>query len=245
MSSAPLPTSVAGTYQVLSQSPFTDSGGTAMTANSSIYQAPGGAWVFGAGTTSWSWGLDLANVVDPRIQRITANLLNRFVGVSSPAAPTVSITSPASGATVGGTISVTATASDNVGVAGVQFRLDGVNAGTEVTAAPYSISWNTTTASNGSHTLTAVARDAAGLLTASAPVTVTVLNNSAPPTVSSFTPTSGPVGTSVTISGANFTGATAVLFNGTSASFTVGSATTITATVPAGATSGPISVTTP
>jgi len=183
--------------------------------------------------------------VDPRIQRITANLLNRFVGVSSPAAPTVSITSPASGAAVGGTISVTATASDDVGVVGVQFRLDGAYLGAEDTTAPYSVSWNTTAASDGPHTLTAVARDAAGLLTASAPVTVTVLNTTAPPTVTSFTPTSGPVSTSVAISGANFAGATAVLFNGTSASFTVGSATTITATVPAGATSGPISVTTP
>src|SRR5256885_1780213 len=44
------------------------------------------------------------------------------------------------------------------------------------------------------------------------------------------------------VSGTNFTGATAVLFNGTSASYTVSSATTITATVPAGATTGPISV---
>src|SRR6202007_2971172 len=88
MSGYPLPTSVAGTYQVLSQSPFTDSGGTAMTANSSIYQAASAGWVSGGGTTSWSGGLDLANVVDPRIQRITDNLLNRFIGVSSPAAPT-------------------------------------------------------------------------------------------------------------------------------------------------------------
>src|SRR5438046_1809455 len=84
MSSVPLPTSVAGTYQVLSQSPFTDGGGPAMTANSSIYQAPSGAWVFGAGTTSWSWGLDLAGTVDPRIQRITANLLQRFGASPSP-----------------------------------------------------------------------------------------------------------------------------------------------------------------
>jgi len=84
MSSAPLPTSVAGTYQVLSQSPFTDSGGATVTANSSIYQAPSGAWVFGAGTTSWSWGLDLSGVVDPRIQRITANLLNRFGAFPQP-----------------------------------------------------------------------------------------------------------------------------------------------------------------
>ena len=80
MSSFPLPTSVAGTYQVLSQSPFTDPGPppVPMTANSSIYQAPSGAWVFGAGTTDWSWGLDAAGVVDSRIQRITANLLQRF-----------------------------------------------------------------------------------------------------------------------------------------------------------------------
>jgi len=64
------------------------------------------------------------------------------------------------------------------------------------------------------------------------------------PSISSFTPTSGPVGTSVTITGANFTGATAVKFNGTTASFTVNSATQITTTVPTGATTGTLSVTT-
>jgi hypothetical protein len=95
--------------------------------------------------------------------------------------PTVSITSPASGATVSGTISVTATASDDRGVAGVQFQLDGVNGGAEDAAAPYSISWDTTTASNGSHTLTAIARDAAGNRTTSALVTVTVSNGPPPP----------------------------------------------------------------
>ncbi len=77
-----------------------------------------------------------------------------------------------------------------------------------------------------------LARDAAGATTVSAP------------TISSFSPTSGPVGTSVTITGANFTGATSVMFNGASASFTVGSSTSITATVPSGATTGTISVTT-
>jgi len=64
------------------------------------------------------------------------------------------------------------------------------------------------------------------------------------PTITSFSPASGPVGTTVTISGTNFSGATAVRFNGVSASFTAGSATSITATVPSGATSGPISVAT-
>ncbi len=106
-------------------------------------------------------------------------------------APSVSITSPASGASVSGTISVTASASDNVGVVGVQFLLDGANAGAEVTAAPYSVSWNTTTASNASHTITAVARDAAGNRTTSAPVTVTVFNDTTPPTVSITSPVSG------------------------------------------------------
>ncbi len=66
-----------------------------------------------------------------------------------------------------------------------------------------------------------------------------------PPTITSFDPTSGPVGTSVTINGTNFTGATAVTFNTAGASFTVTSATAIQATVPAGATTGPLSVTTP
>jgi len=64
-----------------------------------------------------------------------------------------------------------------------------------------------------------------------------------PPTLTSFTPTSGPVGTSVTITGTNFTGATGVSFNATAAtSFVVNSNTSITATVPAGATTGTISV---
>jgi hypothetical protein len=64
------------------------------------------------------------------------------------------------------------------------------------------------------------------------------------PTVTSFSPTSGAAGTSVSITGTDFTGATSVRFNGTSATYTVSSSTAITATVPAGATSGPISVTT-
>ncbi len=88
MSSFPLPTSVAGTYQVLSQSPFTDPGPPPMplVANSSIYQAPSGAWVFGAGTTSWAWGLsdDGDGFMNPQIQRITANLLQRFGAFPSP-----------------------------------------------------------------------------------------------------------------------------------------------------------------
>ena len=65
------------------------------------------------------------------------------------------------------------------------------------------------------------------------------------PTLTSFAPTSDPVGASVTLGGSGFTDATAVSFNGTAAAFTVNSDTQITATVPSGATSGSICVTTP
>src|SRR5206468_1159340 len=91
-------------------------------------------------------------------------------------APTVSVTAPGSGATVSATVSVTASASDNVGVVGVQFKLDGANLGAENTTAPYSAAWDTTTAGNGTHALTAVARDAAGNTKTSASVSVTVNN---------------------------------------------------------------------
>src|SRR5205823_5637928 len=73
-------------------------------------------------------------------------------------APTVSLTAPSSGTTVSGSVTVSASASDNVGVVGVQFKLDGANLGAEDTTAPYSVSWNTASVTNGSHTLTAVAR---------------------------------------------------------------------------------------
>jgi len=64
--------------------------------------------------------------------------------------------------------------------------------------------------------------------------------------INSFTPSSGPVGTVVTINGNTFTGATSVTFNGLpAAKFTVKSNSVISATVPAGATTGVIAVTTP
>jgi hypothetical protein len=65
------------------------------------------------------------------------------------------------------------------------------------------------------------------------------------PMVSGFEPISGLVGTTVTITGAGFTGASSVKFNGAVAAYNVDSDVQITATVPNGATTGPISVTTP
>ena len=105
-------------------------------------------------------------------------------------APTVAISGPAGGSTVSGSVTVTATASDNVGVASVQFRLDGADLGGLDTTAPYSVAWNTSAATSGPHTLTAVARDAAGNVTVSQAVAVTVADTSMP-TVSISAPASG------------------------------------------------------
>jgi len=94
--------------------------------------------------------------------------------------PTASLTAPANNATLSGSVVISANASDNVGVAGVQFRVDGVNLGPEDTSEPFTAPWDTTTVANGQHTLTAVARDASGNTTTSEPVVVTVSNNSPP-----------------------------------------------------------------
>lgn len=103
----------------------------------------------------------------------------------------VTVTSPASGSTVGATITVSASVNPAAMVRGVQFTLNGANLGAEDTTAPYATSWNTTTASNGSHTLRAVARDALGLRFTSDPVVVTVFNDTTPPTVAITSPSSG------------------------------------------------------
>ena len=93
--------------------------------------------------------------------------------------PTTSITSPANNATVSGTITVTASASDNVGVVKVEFYIDSVLKST-VTTSPYTFSWNTTTVANGTHTIFSKAYDAANNVGTSATVTVTVSNTTPP-----------------------------------------------------------------
>src|SRR5436190_4878492 len=173
----------------------------------------------------------------------------------------VTVTSPASGSTVSGTVPVTASVT-SVGaltVAGVQFKLDGNNLGAEDTSAPYSVSWNTTTAGNGSHTLTAVARDSLGMLWTSDPVTVRVFNDAtqtsvtinqaagqADPTSSSpinFTavfskPVSGFTGAGVTLSGTAGGTKTATVSGGPStynvAVSGMSSSGTVLASIPAG-----------
>ena len=91
-------------------------------------------------------------------------------------APVIALTAPGDGSTVSGTVSVAATASDAVGVVGVQFFVNGGALGAEDTSAPYAIAWNSTGVANGGpYELSAQARDAANNRT-SAVVNVTVSN---------------------------------------------------------------------
>lgn len=119
--------------------------------------------------------------------------------LSDTTAPTISLTAPAAGTIVTSTVAISGSAADNIGVAGVQFRLDGANLGAEVATPPYTAKWNTTTTPNGVHVLTAVARDAAGNKATSAGLTVTVANAGA---IDGIAPAISGMSLSVTASGA-------------------------------------------
>jgi hypothetical protein len=119
-----------------------------------------------------------SNRLDAFVVKVPSHLLVSSGGSTPPTgtAPVVSISAPAAGNAVSAAVVVSATASDSSGIAGVQFKVDGVNVGSEITAPPFSTIWNTAGTSNGAHTLTAVARNATGNATTSAGVPVTVAN---------------------------------------------------------------------
>ncbi|HKW29463.1 MAG TPA: Ig-like domain-containing protein [Verrucomicrobiae bacterium] len=106
--------------------------------------------------------------------------------------PTVTIASPANNTMISGTVTVSVNAADNGAITAVQFQLDGTNFGAPLTATPYAVTWNTTTATDGAHTLTAFAWDATGNEGVSAPVTVSVANgdpaDTTPPVVNITAP---------------------------------------------------------
>ncbi len=131
-------------------------------------------------------------------------------------APTVTLTEPVAFAAVIGTTNVSANASDDTGVVGVQFLLDGVNLGGEVTSPPYTLVWETSTAPEGARKLNAVARDAAGNQSLSADVWVTVTHADATaPTVTLTEPVAFAtvIGmTNVSANASDDTGVTSVQF---------------------------------
>ena len=119
-----------------------------------------------------------SNRLDAFVVKVPSHLLVSSGGTPPPGGtgPVVSISAPAAGNAVSAAVVVSAAASDSSGIAGVQFKVDGVNLGTEITAPPFSTIWNTAGTPNGAHTLTAVARNATGNATTSAGVPVTVTN---------------------------------------------------------------------
>lgn len=119
---------------------------------------------------------------------LTAILLSLALPMTARAAPVVEIVSPVSGATVCGTVTVSAAASDPLGVAGVRFEYDGAPLGTEDTNVPYGRFAHTNNVADGVYTLTAIARNSLGQQATSAPVTVTV-DNAAPYCSPKFIPT--------------------------------------------------------
>lgn len=120
-------------------------------------------------------------------------------------APTgVVITAPSNGATVSGNQTVTAVCTDETAISNVQMLLDGSSLGASDTSSPYSITWDTTTATNGSHTLSARCADTSGNTTTSSTISVTASNaDVTPPARSGGTPTGvlayGTTSTSMTI----------------------------------------------
>jgi len=101
--------------------------------------------------------------------------------------PVVSITSPATGATVSGIVSVNATASDVTGISKVEFYLNN-ELQLSQTSAPYVFSWNTSSISSGTYVLSARAYNTFGGTGQSGNVSVTVLNDSTPPVVTLTSP---------------------------------------------------------
>ena len=172
----------------------------------------------------------------------------RMVSVQSNS-PAVTLTQPTDGATFSApaTVNLAATASDADGtLTKVEFFNGAAKLG-EDTTAPYSFTWSGV--ATGNYTLTARATDDLGATTTSAASTITVTSNTnspptvKPPTINSFSPAAGAVGSQLTLSGTNLSSVTQATISGSNATITPVSATQLKLTVPAGAQTGPISLT--
>ena len=190
----PPPNAVVGTYTLLSNSPFGSDH-----SNSSVYQAPSGAWVFASGTMNWSAALDkfigwTLMDPDPRIQQTTANILNRFLG------PDFALSASPSSRTVtqGGSTSYSVTISPVGGFTGpVSLSVSGLPSGATGSFTPNpatassTLSVTTSTSTPiGAYTLTTTG--VSGSLTHS--TTVVLIVNPPPDFTLSASPSSQTVG---------------------------------------------------
>ena len=124
-----------------------------------------------AGATALSYGMDIAGV-----GTLTTDDYSLADSGGAPAAPTATLTAPASGSTLSGTVTFTASASSNVGVGKVDYLVDGVVVATGSTAPNYSATWDSSAVGDGAVTVTARATDSGGNQGTSSPVSMTVSN---------------------------------------------------------------------
>jgi hypothetical protein len=255
-------TETVSDYLVFNPSPPPGSYGffsATVTHHLTMYRAPSGALVFGAGTIQWSWGLDATHDLsgtptDVNMQQATVNVfadmgvqpatlqggLVPAVASTDTAPPTSTITSPSSGSSValGSSVTISGTAVDSGGgvVGGVEISVDG---GTTWHPAVGRENWSYTNTFNNNATVNIRSRavDDSGNLEVPGPgITITVGTPAPPPTVGSVNPSSGAQGQSlsnVVISGSNFqSGATCSFGAGiTVNSCTFNSATQLTANI--------------
>jgi hypothetical protein len=180
-----------------------------------------------------------ANAARLSIATLGAALVVALMATPALAAmPTISSFAPATGV-IGTPVTITGTGFNDAPSPVSSVKFNGVtatftvNSDTQITA----------TVPAGATTGAITVTDSEGTATSATNFTVTP---SPVPTITSFAPASGNVGTSVVITGTGFFGTSAVKFNNLAATtFTVDSDTQITAIVPTGATTGPITVTTP
>jgi Bacterial Ig domain len=129
----------------------------------------------GGGTSYWIVERGVDNNTDPNEND---GKVYEIAAPGGDAAPSVTITEPLEGATVSGTVTLSATATDDQGVAQVQFRVDGAGIGTDTNGADgWSVAWDSTSTADGSHTLDAIATDTGGNTAPSAGVVATVANS--------------------------------------------------------------------
>ncbi len=235
----PAPPAVPGTHTLLSRSAW--GSGEDDYSNSSIYQAASGAWVYATGAMAFNLALDNYdhgyNMVDARVQRIAANVLDRFVAGSQTPSPTVNTVTPASGPIAGGT-TITIQGSDFVNGATVSV---GGTAATGVTFVS-STTLNAVTPAHAAGTVPVMVTNPDGR---SGTLTTGFTYNSTAPTVDRVEPSSGPTsgGTVITLTGINYAPGATVSVGGTAATaVSVVNSTTITATTPAHA-AGAVNVT--
>jgi hypothetical protein len=153
--------------------------GSAPTTSSYTWRGytSGGEEVTQASPGAGTWYIMVVSYSGTGAYQLTCTLTTSSADTT---APTVSITSPANGATVSGSVTVTVSASDNVGVTSTAISIDGGSYTTSLT-------WATTSVADGSHTIQARAQDAAGNTGYSSTITVTVKNTVTPPPTSVLT----------------------------------------------------------